>query len=31
MFNKLLEKGQLKYVFTDKKEAILYSKWWFFS
>ena len=25
MFNKLIEKGELKYTFTDKRKGILYS------
>ena len=28
MFNKLLEKGELKYTFTDKRKKLLYAKWW---
>ena len=28
MFNRLLEKSELKYIFTDKRKELLYSKWW---
>ena len=30
IFNKLIEKGELKYKFTDDRKKILCSKWWKF-